>query len=445
MDNLKKIAQGFEELGIEAYYVGGFVRDKLLGIVSEDIDICLVGATKEQVMTVLGQFSFVFSVAQEVGSSFPVWIADIEGIGKVDFALARGEKKIGPTRQDFLCTIQGVSIVDDLLRRDLTINAIAENVLTGQIVDPFGGVQHLLDKIAHPVSEAFAEDSLRVLRAARFCSRFGLTPSQELVDMCRSLKPTDISNERVGMELYKAMKQAVVPSTFFNFLREVGWLGYFFKELEDLIGVPQSAVHHPEGDAYTHTMLCVDQASDYFTRIVMLCHDLGKAVTTTISDSGKIQAIGHELAGVPLALAMMQRIVLLDSRFHDKVCLMVELHMVHTLGISEKVVRRTLRRLMKKGLTYDQLVEVCRCDVSGRAPLAPFTPNIGQERATHLLEQDLMSPVVTGKVLQSFGMKPGKDIGSFIKKALELQDKGVLNQSNWVSIMKGAGFSLPTQ
>jgi len=219
MKNLVKIAQEFYNLNIDCYYVGGCVRDELLGIESEDIDICLVGATKDQVMSVLGQFPFVLSVAQEVGSSFPVWIADIEGFGKVDFALARGEKKTGTTRQDFECTTDAITIEQDLLRRDLTINSIAKNVLTGQLVDPYGGVQHLLDKVAHPTSEAFAEDSLRVLRAARFCSRYDLKPSQSLIDMCRSLKPTDISNERVGMELYKTMKQAVTPSIFFKTLQ----------------------------------------------------------------------------------------------------------------------------------------------------------------------------------------------------------------------------------
>lgn len=441
MDNLMKIAQEFHANEIGSFFVGGFVRDELLGMTSEDVDICLVGATKDDVMRILSQFDFVLSVAQEVGNSFPVWIADIEGIGKVDFALARGEKKTGPSRQDFECTTDGVSIVDDLLRRDLTINAIAKDVLTGQIVDPFNGAQHLRDGIAHPVSEAFAEDTLRVLRAARFIARFNLTPSQELIDMCKGLEPTDISPERVGMELVKAMKQAVKPSAFFLFLKEVDWLKHFFQELQALVGVQQSAIHHPEGDAFTHTMLCVDQATDMFTRIVMVCHDLGKAVTTVVKDS-KVTAHGHEVAGVPLALAMMQRVVLLDTAFQKRVALMVELHMIHTLTISEKVIRRTLRQLMKVGLTFDQLTEVCRCDVSGRAPLPAFTPNIGQQRAAELLEQGLMTPVVTGKLLVSMGVKPGQFMGNFINKALELQDRGTLNESNWVQVMKGSGFCL---
>jgi tRNA nucleotidyltransferase (CCA-adding enzyme) len=443
MNNLVLIAQKFQELNIQSYLVGGTVRDELLRVPCDDIDICLVGVTnKSQVMEVLSSLNFILSVAQEVGESFPVWIADIKGIGKVDFALARGEKKTGPTRQDFVCTTQGVTIEEDLLRRDLTINSIAKNVLDGTFVDPYNGIQHLKDRIAHPVSNAFKEDSLRVLRAARFCSRYELTPSKELLELCKGLTPTDISNERVGMEVYKTMKQAIKPSIFFYFLKEVNWLGYYFKEVEDLFDIPQSPIYHPETNAGIHSMLCLDQATDVFTRVTMLLHDVGKSVTTTISESGKIQALGHEEAGVPLARQLMQRIFLLDKKFQDQVCLMVELHMIHSLTISEKIIRRTLRRLMDNGLTYNQLVEVCRCDVSGRDPLPHYTPDIGQTRAQELLDQDLMTPIVTGKLLMSLGLTPGKFMGEFIKKALELQDRGTLTKENWKGVMKGAGFPL---
>lgn len=110
MNNLVLIAQKFLELDIQSYYVGGYIRDKLLGIESDDIDICLVGVTdKQQVIEVLSSFSCVISVAQEVGESFPVWIVEIDGLGKVDFALARGEKKIGPSHKDFICTVEGIT------------------------------------------------------------------------------------------------------------------------------------------------------------------------------------------------------------------------------------------------------------------------------------------------------------------------------------------------
>lgn len=442
MKNIRQIALKFKELNIDCFLVGGCVRDEFLNIPTNDIDICLVGvtsSTKNVVMNVLNSFNFVKSVAEEVGKEFPVWIADIEDIGKVDFALARGEKSTGNSHRDFSISIDGVSIEQDLLRRDITINSMAANVLTGMLVDPFNGLEHLLKGIAHPTSEAFSEDPLRVIRAARFIARFNLTPSKELIKICRELTPSSISKERIGTEFTKAMKKAVKPSLFFHFLNEVGWLELLFKEVHDLIGVKQSPVHHPEGDAFTHTMMCVDEANDFFTRVVMLCHDLGK-INTTVINGSKITAHGHEKASVPLTLDMLSRIKFENKKFRDKVATLVESHMIHTQQISEKVIRKTLRKLLSVGLNFSDLVEVCRCDVSGRLPLKGFTPDIGQERAQELIDNNLMEPVVTGAKLLEIGMSPGKSVGVAVKKALELQDRGTLNKDNWFKVLKGTGL-----
>lgn len=433
---LQQIALAFQSEGIESFFVGGCVRDHFLGIDSDDIDICLVGVTKiESVAPTLKKFAT--SLACEVGNAFPVFIADIEGIGKVDFALARTESKSGKTRKEFEVSTHGVGIEADLRRRDLTVNAIAVNVLTGDIIDPFGGLQDLRSGIAREVSEAFAEDTLRVFRAARFCARFGLTPTDSLVAICKELAPDDISNERVGMEFLKAMKQAEKPSTFFRFLDKVGFLHCHFGELADLIGIGQDPIHHPEGDAFEHTMQTLDQAKDAFTRTVMVCHDLGKATTTGLNRKGRISAIGHEDAGVPLAKAMLGRISAFDKKAVSKVCALIELHMVHTKAVSEKGVRKTLRKLIKAGLEFDQLVEVCRCDVSGRGSLPKFTPNIGQDIAKGLIEDGAMVPIVTGNVLRSIGIPQGPLMGRMIAKGLELQDRGTLNKANFITILKG--------
>lgn len=439
--HITEISLKFQNHGISSFFVGGFVRDSILGIESDDIDICLVGVDdKKIVMDVLNSFDFVDSVAQEVGEKFPVWIADING-NKIDFALARGEKKIGVSRKDFQCFTKNVSIEDDLLRRDLTINAIAKEILTGKLVDPFGGVSDLKNKIANPVSEAFREDSLRVLRTARFCSRFQLEPSDKMLEICRSLKPTDISSERVGMELIKMLKQSKKPSLFFRFLLEVDWLKHFFIEVENLVGIPQSKIHHPEGDAFEHTMHCMDATNDPFIRMVMLCHDLGKSEKTQISENGKITSIGHEIASVPLAINLMKRIKFMDHKTQKQICVLVELHMIHSLNkISEKVARRTLRKLINSKLDVSQLVEVCRCDVAGRPPLPATTPNISQDRMNQLLESGLMVPVVTGKKLIDMGFKPSAVFKKIIDKGLELQDRGSLNQDNWKHVLKGTGL-----
>ena len=436
------IAAAFAQKGIECFFVGGCVRDSLIGIASDDIDICLVGVSnKSDVVSTLKPFCE--SIAAEVGNDFPVWIAQIDGIGKVDFALARTERKTGESNRDFACLTQNVSIQDDLSRRDLTVNSMAQNVRTGEIIDPFGGRSDLENKVARHVSGAFAEDTLRVIRAARFCARFDLAPTEELIAICRELRPDNIPSERIGKELEKLFEQSAKPSVFFRFLEQCGWLGDCFPEVSALVGVVQSPIHHPEGDTFNHTMLCIDQAKDPFTRLVMLCHDLGKAVTTTVCPStGKTQAIGHDEAGVPIAKELMNRLCV-SKKIQDKVALLVELHMIHAqTPISDKVLRRTLRRLMAAGIDFEQLVEVCRCDVSGRAPKPAFTPDIRQADAAKLVESGAMTPIVTAKTLMGLGMKPGKHFGAIINKALELQDRGTLTAENWRGVLKSAGFDI---
>ena len=452
LEKIKQIASRLLSEGIETYYVGGCVRDWLLDKDTDDIDICLVGVKNPKNVEDL-LMSECQSVTPLVGQKFPVWIATIDG-KKVDFAMARKETLVGGTRKDFDVVTTGITLEEDLMRRDFTINAMARSVMTDELFDPFKGTECLKFMCIHPTSDAFGEDTLRVLRAARFLSRFdGSYPSGKLVEECRRLKPDDISPERVGMELSKMLEQATQPSAFFNFLVSVGWLQYHFKELYDCIGVPQSPKHHPEGDVYKHTMHALDEARDWFTRICMICHDLGKYNTTTIGSRFwfevdpkereyllsipdlPIKSIGHETSGMPLTRSLLTRIHFSDHHTIRQIETMVELHMIRT-SVSEKVVRRTLRRLMEKGLTYDQLVEVCRCDLSGRPPLAKYTPDIGQHRAKELLESNAMQPIVTGEKLMAAGFETGKLMGHLVKKGLEWQDRGTLTEDNWLKMIK---------
>jgi tRNA nucleotidyltransferase (CCA-adding enzyme) len=451
LEKIKQIALVLSHHHIKSYYVGGCVRDEIMGIPTDDIDVCLVGVTNpRQVEDIL--LEHCKSVTPLVGQKFPVWIADIDGY-KVDFAMARKETLVGGTRKDFDVVTEGVTIQEDLRRRDFTINAIAKEVVHGEYIDPFSGRVDITIRQLRPTSDAFGEDTLRVYRAARFLARFpDFYPTINLTMACKELKPDDISNERVGLELKKTMEQAKQPSKFFHFLKSIGWLPYHFKEVADIVGVPQSPRHHPEGDVYEHTMYSLDEATDWFTRICMLCHDLGKATTTTINgrllsdnfieegglpqpSDPVIKSIGHETAGMPLTRSMLTRIHFCDHRTIRQIETMVELHMIRT-GVSEKVVRRTLRKLMEKHLRYEQLVEVCRCDLSGRPPLAKYTPDIGQHRAKELLESNAMEPIVTGEKLIDAGYTPGKLMGHLVKKGLEWQDRGTLTEDNWLKMVK---------
>ena len=224
INKIKHIAERLSEIGIQAYYVGGWVRDRILGIESDDIDIVLVGCHSDlQRMCLVGLLKAVSTslTNDPVGKQFPVWIADIDGI-KIDFALARRERK-GPnaSRKDFDVITEGVTLEEDLERRDLTINAMAIDCITMELYDPFRGLQDLKLRYANPVSNAFMEDPLRPIRAARFIATYGLEASDKLIDMCRMMTPDGLAPERVGQELWKAMCKAGQPSKFFQFLLSI--------------------------------------------------------------------------------------------------------------------------------------------------------------------------------------------------------------------------------
>lgn len=442
---------------IDSYYVGGTVRDEIMGIPSDDVDICLVGVKDYTFIQEMLDSHFGKDKVTEPVGSFPVWIVSYDD-KKYEFALARKEKLVGESRKDFLVDTENVTIEEDLLRRDFTMNAIAIHCVTGKVVDPYNGKEHIKQKLIHPVSDAFKEDTLRVYRGARFVAYFpDFTPSWDYYSMAAKLKPDDISNERVGMELMKVMQNAKKPSAFFRVLRTAGWLGYHFKELADLVGVPQSPTHHPEGDAFVHTLHTIDAATDWFTRTVMLCHDLGKADTTAINgikwdrksqdeglytvDNPKISAHGHEISGVPLTRKMLKRISFTNHDTINQIGCLVENHMIRTFLTpvnKNKLVRRTLRKLMAYGLEYSQLAEVVRCDLSGRPPKPVHdSVDIGQEHAAKLVATGEMVPIVTGRKLLDLGFTPGKMIGDLVEKGLELQDRGTLNSKNWKSVLKG--------
>lgn len=429
---INTIAKELASIGVSSFFVGGCVRDHLMGLSVEDVDICLVGANDiEPIEAILNKHS---KCSERVGNSFPVWIVTIGG-EKFDFALARCEKKSGNTRKDFSVETENVTIEEDLKRRDITVNAIAQNILTDEIVDPFGGIGDIHSGLIRHVSDAFGEDPLRVYRVARFAARFGFKIAPETITLMSQMEHTGISPERVGMELKKAMVQSKTPSVFFETLREIGWLKYHFAPLEALIGIEQDPQWHPEGCAFRHTMCTLDQANDLLTRVTMVCHDLGKA-TTTVFRNGHWTSPGHAAAGAEPTRAMLMGIKLMDNHFIDQVVFLVKHHMIHTeTPISKKRVMRLMREMEKIGLEYENLVEVCRCDHSGRPPIAPETPEIGQEWLEDIRTNNLNKVIVTGNMLLQLGFQQGKELGDELKKLRDLQDSGILNWGNWMTFV----------
>lgn len=300
MDEIS-IANKIKSIGGKLYLVGGAVRDELMGICPQDKDYCVTGLSKEDIKK-------SFPEAKIVGKDFPVYIID-----GCEVALARREYKIANGYKGFeVKTSKEINIVEDLKRRDITINAIAKDVLTEEIIDPFGGIQDIKNKIIRSVSSAFKEDPLRVYRVARFAAKLDFAVEKDTIYMMKSLKNEMkyITSERVYEELKKAL-QTDKPSIFFNILKQADVLDVHFKEIYDLIGVVQPQKYHPEGDVYAHTMIVLDSVSkntpDVSVRFAALVHDLGKAKTPK---EILPQHIGHDEAGVELVVNMCNRLKL---------------------------------------------------------------------------------------------------------------------------------------
>ena len=273
MTDIREIAKTIDLNGGNLYLVGGAVRDELLGIKNHDEDYSVTGISFEE-------FKKLFPMAYVRGKDFPVFSIDNK-----EFAIARKERKIGIGHKDFdVETDKKITIEQDLERRDITINAIAKEVLTGKIIDPFGGIEDLKNKTIRAVSSHFEEDPLRVYRVARFASQFDFKVEENTIKMMTSLKNelTSLSVERVYNEFSKALLTDK-PSIFFDVLKQSNVLDVHFKEIYDLIGAEQPLKYHPEGDSYNHTMIVLDKVAnktkELEIRFSALVHDLGKGTT----------------------------------------------------------------------------------------------------------------------------------------------------------------------
>ncbi len=298
-DRIKEIAYKIKENSGTLYLVGGAIRNKLLGIPVTDEDYCVTGISKEK-------FQKIFAQAKVQGKDFPVFIID-----NVEFALARKERKIGAGHKAFeFDTDEKITIEEDLARRDLTINSIAQNVLTGEIIDPFNGRKDIENKILRKTTDAFIEDPLRVYRVARFAASLEFSVDKETLNSMRKLKNelNTLSKERVFTEFKKALG-ANKPSIFFETLKEAEVLDVHFLEIYNLIGKVQPEKYHPEGDSYNHTLMVVDNSAkltdDLEIRYSSLVHDLGKGNTPK---EILPHHYGHDERGVKLVVDLSRRI-----------------------------------------------------------------------------------------------------------------------------------------
>nr|WP_113864876.1 multifunctional CCA addition/repair protein [Brenneria salicis]NMN90703.1 tRNA nucleotidyltransferase (CCA-adding enzyme) [Brenneria salicis ATCC 15712 = DSM 30166]RBP66801.1 tRNA nucleotidyltransferase (CCA-adding enzyme) [Brenneria salicis ATCC 15712 = DSM 30166]RLM32211.1 multifunctional CCA tRNA nucleotidyl transferase/2'3'-cyclic phosphodiesterase/2'nucleotidase/phosphatase [Brenneria salicis ATCC 15712 = DSM 30166] len=349
---------------MKIYLVGGAVRDSLLDLPITEKDWVVVGATPEQLLA---------QGYQQVGKDFPVFL---HPVSHDEYALARTERKSGNGYTGFVChTAPDVTLEQDLLRRDLTINAIAQTE-QGELIDPFQGRRDLENRVLRHVSDAFSEDPLRVLRVARFAARFaslGFQIAQETLtlmqNMTRNGELAYLTPERVWKETEKALGTRS-PQVYFQVLRDCGALAVLFPEIDKLYGVPAPAKWHPEIDTGIHTLMTLEVAArlspDIDVRFATLCHDLGKGLTPPALWP---RHHGHGPAGVKLVESLCQRLRI-PNPIRDLAKLVAEYHdLIHTVQILQP---KTLMKLFdavdvwRKPQRLEQLAITSEADARGR-------------------------------------------------------------------------------
>ena len=347
---------------MKTYVVGGAVRDRLLGLPQSDRDHVVVGATPEEM---------VAQGYQPVGKDFPVFL---HPDSHEEYALARTERKSGRGYKGFVVhAAPDVTLEEDLLRRDLTINAMAEDA-AGQIVDPYGGQVDLAAKRFRHVSEAFAEDPVRILRVARFAARFtefSVAPETRALmqSMVEAGEVDALVPERVWQELARGLMEAQ-PSRMFQVLRDCGALARLLPELDRLFGVPQPPEHHPEVDTGVHVMLVVDWAAaqgfELPVRFAALTHDLGKGVTPP---EFWPKHHGHEARSVELVRALCERLrvpadcrdlAVAVARDHGNAYRAAELRPATLIELFERV------DAFRRPERFAAFLQACECDFRGR-------------------------------------------------------------------------------
>jgi tRNA nucleotidyltransferase (CCA-adding enzyme) len=353
---------------LNVYLVGGAVRDRLLGRSPGEWDYVVVGATAEDLL----RRGF-----QQVGRDFPVFLHPHT---KAEYALARTERKTAPGYRGFVVQADpAVTLEDDLRRRDLTINAMAE-APDGTLIDPFGGLADLEARVLRHCSPAFSEDPVRILRVARFAARYtdlGFRIAEATMELMRGMVAAGevdaLVPERVWQELAKALGEER-PSRFFEVLRDCGALARLLPELDCLWGVPQPAKWHPEIDTGLHVMLVVDMAArlspDLEVRFAALCHDLGKG-TTPVDILPRHH--GHEGRGVELLERVCDRLrvphrhrelALITARHHGLVHIVEELQPTTILDLLDRT------DAFRRPERFHQMLLACEADYCGRTGYA---------------------------------------------------------------------------
>lgn len=440
---IQSLAEEIRRKGGRAMLVGGCVRDELMGVEHKDWDLEVYGVQPEKLREILDSFGEV----NVVGEAFTVY-----KIGQhLDVSLPRRERKVGKGHRGFV--VEGdpdMSFREACSRRDFTVNAILKDPLTGEIVDPFDGREDIERKVLrHVSSETFAEDSLRVLRAAQFAARLEFDIALETVEICKAIDVTDLPKERIWGELEKLLLKAKRPSIGLKWLYDLGVVRQIFPELQSLVGVPQEPEWHPEGDVDIHTMMVADEARKLIDDLpyekqvtVMLAavaHDFGKPPTTAFFD-GRWRSHAHDEAGVEPTISFLDRLGIYTLNGFDvreQVIQLVRYHLKPGEFYKAELKGNpagdgAFRRLARK-VEPDLLYRVAKADSLGRNPdWLPPEKRFGSEaqdwfiekvRSLHV-EKKAPYPMLMGRHLIEMGLKPSPEFKRILDAVYELQLDG---------------------
>ena len=432
LDRATEIARAVDALGGRAFIVGGWVRDRLLGIASKDIDVEVYGVDAARLRSLLERLGPV----NTVGESFTVY-----KLGALDVSLPRTDSKVGPGHRGF--EVRGdpdLSIEEATRRRDFTVNAILWNPLTREYVDPFDGRGDLDRRVLRAVDVGtFGDDSLRVLRAVQMAARFDLAIDAGTAALCRAIRLDDLPSERLWGEFEKLLLRAARPSLGFEAARDLGVDRQLLQEMVLLQECPQEPEWHPEGDVWVHTLMVIDEARrridalDHPKQVAIMlgavCHDFGKPATTAFIE-GRIRSRDHEEAGVAPATVFLDRFnvhTLAGYDVRQQVLGLVAHHlkpgMWHTApsGVGDGAFRRLAQKV-----DLELLAVLASADCHGRTGRFDCSAmDWFLERARVLgVEHRPPASLLKGRDLLALGMTPGPDVGRILKLIYEEQLDG---------------------
>lgn len=436
-DLARRVAEAVAADGGRALIVGGWVRDRLLGKPSKDMDIEVFGVAQDRLPKLLAPLGRI----EPVGQSFPVYkLIPPGGTSEIDVALPRRESKRGRGHKGF--AVHGdpsMSIADAARRRDFTVNAIAWDPLTEKYEDPFDGRADLARGLLRAVDPTtFPDDSLRALRAVQFAARFEFALDEQTAALCRNLPLDDLPAERTWGEIEKLLLQADRPSIGFRLALDLGVVRQVLPELLPLVGCEQEPEWHPEGDVWTHTLMVIDQARELNgdldrPRLITVllgavCHDLGKPATTAFID-GRIRSLDHEQAGVEPALSLLDRLHIHTIDGFDvrtQVAGLVAHHLKPgSFRKAGNVGDGAFRRLAQK-VDLELLARLARADCLGRTGTFDCSAmDWFIERARALgVEHRPPAPLLLGRHLLALGLLPGPRVGEILRQVYEKQLDG---------------------